>query len=263
MTFNFFKYQATGNDFIVIDNRQKQFVKNDTKLFAKLCDRRFGIGADGLILLENTSDFDFKMIYFNADGRESTMCGNGGRSIVHFANFLGIINQKTRFLAIDGAHEATIENQQVALKMCDVLKVNHIDSVVVLNTGSPHYVTFLKDIDKLNVADEGAKIRYSPNYIEEGINVNFVEQVDTELFAIRTYERGVEGETLSCGTGATAAAIALYATHRTNSRRIKLLTKGGHLEVKFENTNGNFTDIWLTGPAQKVFHGTYTTTKKI
>ena len=263
MTFNFFKYQATGNDFIVIDNRQKQFVKNDTKLIAQLCDRRFGIGADGLILLENTSDFDFEMIYFNADGHESTMCGNGGRSIVHFAKFLGIIDQKTRFLAIDGPHDATIENQQVALKMCDVLEVNHIDSVVELNTGSPHYVAFIRDIDKLNVADEGAKIRYSPNYSESGINVNFVEQIDTELFAIRTYERGVEAETLSCGTGATAAAIALYATQQTTSKNITLQTRGGHLGVRFENTEDVYNDIWLTGPAQKVFQGTYTTTEKL
>jgi diaminopimelate epimerase len=261
MTFTFFKYQATGNDFIVVDNRQNFFDKNDTKLIKSLCDRRFGIGADGLILLEHAKGYDFKMIYFNADGRESTMCGNGGRSIVHFSKYLGIIDHTAIFLAIDGHHKATIKLNDIALNMSDVTAIERDKSDFVLNTGSPHYVTLRSNLSEIDVAKEGAQIRYGEPYNAEGINVNFVEQSHSKGFDIRTYERGVENETLSCGTGATAAAIAMHASQKTSSKDITLNTKGGPLKVQFNVNNETYNNIWLTGPAELVFQGTYSTNK--
>ena len=257
MTFTFFKYQATGNDFIVIDNRLEFFDKNDTKLIISLCNRRFGIGADGLILLEYAEGYDFKMIYFNSDGLESTMCGNGGRSIVHFSKQLGIIDKEALFLAIDGPHQATIELNEVALKMTDVTGVYPNNSDFILDTGSPHYVTFRTKIEEIDVSKEGAKIRNSDYYKKEGINVNFVQQIRKDYFAIRTYERGVENETLSCGTGATAAAIVMHATNKTQSTLVTLETKGGQLKVQFSAEDDQYCNIWLIGPTEKVFEGIY------
>ena len=257
MPVNFFKYQATGNDFVIINNLNSFFNKNDTKLIARLCDRRFGIGADGLILLESSSDFDFKMIYFNADGRESSMCGNGGRCIVAFARRLGMINDTTIFTAVDGPHEAKIEASQISLKMQDVKSIKNKAGGIILDTGSPHYVSMCKDLDNLNVQIEGAKIRNASPFLEDGINVNFVDPIDSENFAIRTYERGVEGETLSCGTGATAVAIAMHASQKTNSNCITLQTQGGDLEVQFRSKEASYVDIWLRGSVRYVYEGTF------
>lgn len=257
MSVNFFKYQASGNDFVIIDNRTNFFNKNDTKLIACLCDRRFGIGADGLILLESSTDFDFKMIYFNADGRESSMCGNGGRCIVAFARRLGIIKNVTTFIAIDGPHEAKIEASQISLKMLDVKSIEHTAGGIVLDTGSPHYVSMCKDLDNLNVQIEGAKIRNTKPFEKDGINVNFVNPIDSENFAMRTYERGVEGETLSCGTGATAVAIAMHASQKTNSNCITLQTQGGDLEVQFIYKDASYVDIWLRGSVHHVYNGAF------
>jgi diaminopimelate epimerase len=257
MPVNFFKYQATGNDFVIIDNLTNFFNKNDTKLIARLCDRRFGIGADGLILLEFSSDFDFKMIYFNADGRESSMCGNGGRCIVAFARRLGIIKDTTIFTAIDGLHEAKIEASQISLKMQDVKSIENKAGGIILDTGSPHYVSMCKDLDNLNVQIEGSKIRNTSPFLEDGINVNFVDPIDSENFAIRTYERGVEGETLSCGTGATAVAIAMHASQKTNSNCITLQTQGGDLEVQFRSKDASYVDVWLRGSVRYVYEGTF------
>ena len=257
MPVNFFKYQATGNDFVIIDNITNFFNKNDTKLIARLCDRRFGIGADGLILLESSSDFDFKMIYFNADGRESSMCGNGGRCIVAFARRLGMINDTTIFTAVDGPHEAKIEASQISLKMQDVKSIENKAGGIILDTGSPHYVSMCKDLDNLNVQIEGAKIRNASPFLEDGINVNFVDPIDSENFAIRTYERGVEGETLSCGTGATAVAIAMHASQKTNSNCITLQTQGGDLEVQFRSKEASYVDVWLRGSVRYVYEGTF------
>ena len=257
MPVNFFKYQATGNDFVIIDNLTNFFNKNDTKLIARLCDRRFGIGADGLILLESSSDFDFKMIYFNADGRESSMCGNGGRCIVDFARRLGIIKDTTIFTAIDGPHEAKIEASQISLKMQDVKLIENKAGGIILDTGSPHYVSMCKDLDNLNVQIEGSKIRNTSPFLEDGINVNFVDPIDSENFAIRTYERGVEGETLSCGTGATAVAIAMHASQKTNSNCITLQTQGGDLEVQFRSKDASYVDVWLRGSVRYVYEGTF------
>lgn len=251
----FYKYQGTGNDFVMIDNRQLHFPKNNTKLIQKLCDRRFGIGADGLILLENDKISDFRMVYYNADGNESSMCGNGGRCIVAFAHFLGIIGQTTRFIAIDGEHVAEIQNEKVSLQMIDVNSISLGQSHVYLNTGSPHHVELVTDLDSYPVKEQGAEIRYSGRYGDKGSNVNFVEPVSENTFKVRTYERGVEDETLSCGTGVTAVAIAMYEMGKTSQDTIELWTPGGMLVVSFEHVGNTYTQIYLKGPAQQVFEG--------
>jgi diaminopimelate epimerase len=254
----FYKYQGTGNDFVMLDNRDKNFPKNNTKLVKNLCDRRFGIGADGLILLENSEveEDDFKMVYFNADGNESSMCGNGGRCLVAFAKFLEVIDKSAVFTAIDGRHEASIENDYVSLKMQDISEIKIEKDYSFLDTGSPHHVIFTENIERLNVAEKGAVIRYSELYkAQGGSNINFVEKIDNDSFAVRTYERGVEDETLSCGTGVTAVAIAAYQSGLTTSKQLKLNTLGGELEVKFEKGTEGYQSVWLSGPAVQVFKG--------
>jgi len=255
MKHTFYKYQGTGNDFVIIDNRQNSFDRTNTKFIAHLCDRRFGIGADGLILLENHGILDFKMLYFNADGNESSMCGNGGRCITAFANFLGIIDDSATFEAIDGLHKSVIEDDSIKLQMQDVEHIQDYGEHVFLDTGSPHYVKLSQEIEELDVKQEGAKIRYNQPYKEEGINVNFVEKVSNEIFALRTYERGVEDETLSCGTGATAVAIAMNYIGETEKNLITLNTKGGDLHVSFEKEDGFYVNIWLIGPVTQVYKG--------
>lgn len=253
----FYKYQGTGNDFVMIDNRQQTFDKNNTKQVAFLCDRRFGVGADGLILLENHPEYDFKMVYYNADGNESTMCGNGGRCLVAFAKQLGVITNKAVFEAIDGLHHATIESGIVHLQMLDVDSVEKHDNHVFLNTGSPHHVQFESDIQDFDIKRKGSEIRYGAPYIEAGTNVNFVQKISDETFRVRTYERGVEDETLSCGTGVTAVAIAMHATGETSQNSVNLNVEGGKLQVRFEvDEHGNYHNVWLIGPATYVFEGT-------
>ncbi len=257
MNIHFYKYQGTGNDFVIIDNRTNHFSKKNTVLINKLCDRRFGIGADGLILLENSDTTDFKMVYFNADGNESTMCGNGGRCIVAFANRLGIIKNETTFNAIDGTHYATIENDVVNLQMKDVSEIKQNDSHIFLDTGSPHHVEFHNDISKIDVKNLGRAIRIGAPYFEEGTNVNFVEQINNNTFKVRTYERGVEDETLSCGTGVTAVAIAASKSKKTLSNTINIETLGGNLNVSFKIDNTIYKDIFLSGKATFVFEGNF------
>jgi len=251
----FYKYQGTGNDFVMIDNRRLTFDKNDTKHIAFLCDRRFGIGADGLILLENHDDVDFKMVYYNSDGNESSMCGNGGRCIVAFAKFLGIVENTTTFEAIDGLHHAKIETDIVKLQMQDVKHIEKHGSHLFLNTGSPHHVQMEKHLDDLKVQEVGAKIRYGAPYNAEGTNVNFVSKISDELFSVRTYERGVEDETLSCGTGVTAVALAMNYIGETEKNLISLNVEGGKLQVSFEKAGEGYNNIWLIGPANQVFKG--------
>lgn len=248
-----YKYQGTGNDFVIIDNREKT-ISLSTEQIRSLCDRRFGIGADGLMLLELEPGIDFKMVYFNSDGRESSMCGNGGRCITAFAKHLGIIGTEARFLAVDGMHEAKISEEQVSLKMNDVRQLEVGDDFFYLNTGSPHYVKFVKDLDNFDVYEEGRKIRYNDRFKEEGTNVNFVERRENELF-VRTYERGVEDETYSCGTGVTAVAlVAGYKGWSTDKHSCRIKTPGGNLNVKFEKVlESTFYNIWLEGPARFVF----------
>ncbi|WP_431109536.1 diaminopimelate epimerase [Winogradskyella poriferorum] len=255
MTMTFYKYQGTGNDFIIIDNRLQQIDKNNTKRIAELCDRRFGIGADGFILLENDTSSDFKMVYYNSDGNQSTMCGNGGRCIVAFAKFLGIIENETEFLAIDGLHKAKIEDQIIHLHMQNVDVVEVFDNHLFLDTGSPHHVEMVSDIKGLDVKSKGSKIRYSEPYNEAGSNVNFVEQLADNRFAVRTYERGVEDETLSCGTGVTAVALAMHKINKTMQNQVELKVEGGELKVHFTKNDNGYKDIWLIGPAEQVFKG--------
>ncbi len=257
MTITFYKYHGTGNDFILIDNRLETFPKTDLVYIEQLCNRRFGIGADGLILLENDATADFKMVYFNSDGNESTMCGNGGRCLVAFAKKLGIINEMALFNAVDGKHNAHIaQNGIVSLQMKDVNEIEIAHNYVFLNTGSPHYVTLVNDsLTHFQVKASGAAIRYSEQYKDGGTNVNFVNQISENHFRLRTYERGVEDETLSCGTGATATAIAMNVIGKTNSNTIQLDVEGGKLKVVFDKDGLQFTNVNLIGPASFVFNG--------
>ena len=256
MKLEFYKYQGAGNDFVMIDNRAGIFDTNNTELINFLCNRRFGIGADGLICLENAKGFDFKMVYFNADGNESTMCGNGGRCIVAFARYLNLIQEKAYFTAIDGAHNAVIVKDKISLGMQDISDILVTDTHLFLDSGSPHHVTFVSDVETVDVKNEGRKIRYGAPYFKEGSNVNFVTQIDDTTFKVRTYERGVEDETLSCGTGVTAVAIAAHKTGKTHSNSVNLNTRGGHLNVSFKFKNGSYTDVFLKGQAVQVFKGT-------
>lgn len=255
MNIVFQKYQGTGNDFIIIDNREKQYDRLTSNHIQFLCDRHFGIGADGLMLFNNADSYDFEMKYYNADGNESTMCGNGGRCIVQFAYTHNIISKKTHFLAIDGEHEAIIENENwVKLKMKDVSDVIKKNNDCIIDTGSPHYIKQVQHINDINVVDEGRKIRYSEAFKENGINVNFVEIKDNKNIFVRTYERGVENETLSCGTGVVASA--LISAHTIGVNQINIETLGGNLTVEYNKIdNTHFKEIWLCGPATMVFAG--------
>lgn len=252
---SFFKYQGTGNDFIMIDNRLETFPKKDTKLIRFLCDRRFGIGGDGLILIESDKMTDFRMVYYNSDGNESTMCGNGGRCIVAFAHQLGMIQNETQFLATDGVHRAMIEKDQIALQMIDVDVITEKGKDVFLNTGSPHHVIQVDHIDTLDVVKSGSAIRYSEMYQPDGTNVNFVKQLDDGHIRVRTYERGVENETFSCGTGVTASVLALHHLKKISQNTIGVEVLGGKLHVSFEWDGTLYKNIFLKGPAQKVFEG--------
>ncbi|MCF8244569.1 MAG: diaminopimelate epimerase [Saprospiraceae bacterium] len=255
----FHKYEGTGNDFVLIDQRQHRYLtRQDTAEIERICHRRFGIGADGLILLQLTEGYDFEMVYFNSDGRESTMCGNGGRCIAAFAHSLGVVGEHCHFLAIDGPHEAKISEGLVELKMGNVPEVEIGDGYFILNTGSPHYVVFVEDLSDMNIVESGQVIRYSERFRKEGINVNFVEKT-ADGIEVATYERGVEDETLSCGTGVTAAALSfILANTDLLANEVAIATKGGNLKVRFNKKAGNgFEGIWLCGPARKVFSGEY------
>jgi diaminopimelate epimerase len=252
MNLTFYKYQGTGNDFVMIDNRSKTFKKHNIDLVLKLCDRHFGVGADGVILIENDTEFDFKMIYYNADGSE-TFCGNGGRCATSFAKYLNIIENSTHFIAIDGPHFATIENNIVSLKMIDVDDIRIQENSVFVYTGTQHHIALVDNLDAYPVFENGKKIRNS--YKAPGSNVNFVEQVTADSFRVRTYEKGVENETLACGTGVTAVAIAMHKIKKTKSNLISLPVEGGTLEVSFTEENGVYKNVFLKGPATFVFKG--------
>ena len=250
----FYKYQGTGNDFVIIDNRDYFFPKDNSKLIAFLCDRKYGIGADGLILLENDNHSDFKMVYYNSDGSESTMCGNGGRCIVAFANKLGVIKDKTTFNAIDGLHNAVVDKDVITLEMIDVSEIKSKEKYFFLNTGSPHHVQFVKNLKDFDVVKEGAKLRYGL-YGKQGSNINFVEAVDANTFNVRTYERGVENETLSCGTGVTAVALAMHYKEFTKAEHVFINTIGGKLQVSFSKESNGYTKVNLIGKATLVYKG--------
>jgi diaminopimelate epimerase len=264
MQLEFHKYQGTGNDFVMVDNRSEFFPKENIQLIAHLCDRRFGIGGDGLILLENDTiasnlptATDFKMVYYNSDGNQSSMCGNGGRCLVAFAKKLNVIENSTTFIATDGLHHATIgDDGLVSLQMIDVNEVKVSPDHVFMNTGSPHHVQLVDNLENYDVKENGAAIRYGDLYGKAGSNINFVKQIDDSTFSLRTYERGVEDETLSCGTGATAVAIAMNVLGKTNASSIDLNVEGGKLVVSFDKGEGKFTNVFLKGPAEFVFKGT-------
>lgn len=251
----FFKYQATGNDFVLIDNRQGLYSGLTTEQVKWLCDRRFGVGGDGLMLLNAKAGYDFDMKYFNSDGREGSMCGNGGRCIVRFAHRLGLIGHHATFTAVDGVHEGTLGNGDwMRLLMNPVKAVKHEGDHYVLDTGSPHYVTHVDSVANINVARDGAAIRYSGPFAEKGINVNFVELNKDGSIYVRTYERGVEDETYSCGTGVTASA--LVGARAKGPGKVDVQTLGGRLMVEFTKVSDeDFEDIWLCGPATFVFKG--------
>jgi diaminopimelate epimerase len=255
MNIQFSKYQGTGNDFVIIDNRLGDINLSEAQI-AFLCNRKKGIGADGLMLLGVAEGFDFKMTYYNADGTEGSMCGNGGRCLTQYAFDKGIVKDTYLFIAIDGPHEATIDkNGWVYLKMADVNDVEKGADFLVTNTGSPHYIEFVTDINNVDVFTKGKAIRYNERFSKEGINVNFVEKQTDKLF-VRTYERGVENETLSCGTGVTAAAL-LANINNLGEHNVNIETLGGNLAVSFNNKGDNkFDNIWLKGPGTFVFNGT-------
>jgi diaminopimelate epimerase len=255
MTVPFYKYQGTGNDFIVVDNRDGS-VQLTTQQIEKLCERRFGIGADGLMELQLQQGFDFKMVYYNADGREGSMCGNGGRCITRFAYDKGIIKETYAFIAADGPHSSYIDDGDIVrLKMQDVKKIHNYSSYTFVDTGSPHVVKTVADVMDYDVLSEGKRIRYNEYYKEKGVNVNFVELIDDDHLFVRTYERGVEDETYSCGTGVTAAAL-VHSHNDAGFNHIDIKTLGGNLFVEYDKTGEeSFENIWLCGPAKLVFKG--------
>lgn len=275
MTIPFYKYQGTGNDFVMIDQREKQYLqKSENEVIRQLCDRRFGIGGDGLMFLQQKDGYDFEMVYFNADGTEGSMCGNGGRCLTAFAHFLGVFKEKCTFIAVDGEHEAVVKSRYknqglgksvwVELKMIDVAQksIEQGNDYFLLNTGSPHYVVFTEDLTDIDVYENGRAIRYSERFAKEGVNVNFVEIMkgkgSKKGIEVATYERGVEDETFSCGTGVTAAAISYYLKNGIKQNQVPIKTKGGQLEVKFNPSSGTervFENVWLCGPATQVFKG--------
>lgn len=256
MEIPFDKYQAVGNDFILLDNRQNEFGRLSQGVIARLCDRRFGVGGDGMMMLNSLSGYDFEMKYYNADGAIGSMCGNGGRCITAFAHKCGIGKTEYKFLAYDGDHYAKIlANGDVSLKMNPVDNITRVGKAQVLNTGSPHYILNVDNVENVDVYSEGRRIRYSEEYAKNGINVNFVERQNAQTLYVRTYERGVEDETYSCGTGVTAAALA-SSGEPDGHYEFEIKTKGGELKVSYNKTGRSFDDIWLTGPATFVFSGT-------
>ncbi|OYT11970.1 MAG: diaminopimelate epimerase [Bacteroidetes bacterium 4572_112] len=261
MQIQFSKYHGAGNDFILVDNRNQEYTL-DQELIAKLCERRYGIGADGLMILENSESYDFNMRYYNSDGNEGSMCGNGGRCIVAFAKDLEIIANITEFTAVDGLHKAKINSSgintyDISLNMNDVSNIKEEDNIFFLDTGSPHHIEFVDDISKVDVYNKGKQIRYSDKYkANNGTNVNFIEATASVL-KIRTYERGVEDETHACGTGATAAAIAFALKNKEYNKEVILEALGGILRLNFDFNNNIFTNIVLSGPTKLVFKGKY------
>ncbi|MCD0487041.1 diaminopimelate epimerase [Pedobacter sp. MC2016-14] len=257
MDIKFYKYQGAGNDFILIDQRELSSKNIDYNQIEKICNRRFGVGGDGLMFLKDHEDYDFEMLYFNADGKPGSMCGNGGRCIVAFAKFLGIIQSETNFLAVDGPHYAKIseEGNWIELQMIDVEEISKDGTAFVLNTGSPHYVKEVTALNDMDVYTAGKNIRNNDTYKTEGINVNFIENKGDHLF-VRTFERGVEDETYACGTGVTAVALSMAKQNEQQGHVITpIKVLGGDLRVEFDYNGHNFSNVFLCGPAEQVFEG--------
>jgi diaminopimelate epimerase len=258
MNMNFHKYQGTGNDFIILDNRRGKVVLQPREI-AFLCNRHFGIGADGLMLLEQKAGYDYYLKYYNSDGNESSMCGNGGRCATAFARNTGIIGNTAKFYAFDGEHEAeilqgTVAECNVRLKMRDAQIGNEFRDGYFIDTGSPHFVKFVKSLESVNMVEEGRVLRYDPRFAPAGTNVDFVEN-NIDGISVRTYERGVEDETLSCGTGVTASALVTAWLHPGAKGYVNISTTGGRLKVHFIRNGEKFTKVYLEGPARYVFSG--------
>ena len=253
MKINFTKYEGNGNDFIIIDDRKEEFSEDNVLMISKLCDRKFGIGSDGLILLRKHKVYDFQMIYFNSDGNESSMCGNGGRCLVSYALQLDINLKTNSFLAIDGVHKFKVVDNEIYLKMNDVKDIVVKNGYNFLNTGSPHVVQIVENVDEINVYEQGKKI--SRQFQEmNGVNVNFVS-FNNDIIKCRTFERGVENETLSCGTGVVAVALYVFKKKKISDNKIIVSTNGGNLSVSFKNEGNSFQEIWLKGDINKIFDG--------
>ena len=255
MKIKFQKYQGTGNDFIIINNNRLSFPNKNKDLIKHLCDRKFGIGSDGLILINPSAKTDFEMLYFNSDGNLGSMCGNGARCSVKFAQNQKIIKSNTIFNACDGNHNATINKDLITLSMKPVDKIKTFNNDLFLDTGSPHYIRFVENIEGFNVYNEGKLIRNSSEFKDEGVNVNFVQIISENEFSVRTFERGVEDETLSCGTGVTAVTLAMFHLKKTNSKKLKIKTRGGELTVEFNNSENGYSEIYLTGSVKMIFSG--------
>lgn len=251
----FYKYQGTGNDFVIVDDRDNTFDSTNVDLVQKLCDRRFGVGGDGLMLLQQAEGYDFRMVYYNADGKEGSMCGNGGRCLVQFAYDQGVIKDETTFIAVDGEHEAILKDGLVHLKMIDVASFDQYNEAYFMDTGSPHHVEFIDgDLSAFPLVKRGEEIRHSQRYAPAGTNVNFVQDLGNNHLSVRTFERGVEDETLSCGTGVTACVLSSYLSNRVVSP-VNVDVLGGNLSVSFEEIENTFKNIYLIGPATFVFEG--------
>lgn len=267
---HFQKWQGAGNDFIIIDNRTGMIPSLNPEMISKLCDRHFGIGADGLMLVNLSKDYGFEMVYYNSDGKPAEMCGNGGRCIAAMASLSGIFTQKTTFISTDGPHEAELTGEnRVRIRMTDVNAIKRIEipgtdklsshQPIFLNTGVPHLVLFVNNIEEINVNESGRYLRSMDIFYPQGTNVNFVK-ADNNILQVRTYERGVEAETLACGTGNVAAAIATEWMNKSGFSEYTCLARGGRLAVTFRYQGGNrFSDVWLEGPAVKVFDGSFVT----
>ena len=260
MDFQFEKYQGSGNDFIIIDDPKENFPDQDHSLIQKHCDRHFGIGADGLILVRDSDRSDFKMLYFNADGHPSSLCGNGSRCVFAFANKHQMIGNEGTFETSDGIHRGSLTpDDLICIEMGDVLTIEKRGSAIFMDTGSPHHIEFVDQVSAIDVKTQGAAIRYGAPYFETGSNDNFVEKVNEKEFNIRTYERGVEDETLACGTGAVAAAIGAHFSGQTPLDMVNINALGGCLQVSFTPDSGQYKNILLIGPATYVFSGNLTT----
>ncbi len=255
MEIKFQKYQGTGNDFIMIDCVNQSNIEISIPLIQQLCNRRFGIGADGLICIYKHNKYHFEMKYYNSDGSRS-FCGNGARCAVAFAHSLGLFEKDAHFLAIDGEHNASLNEEQVHLLMSDVPSISEDNDAFVLDTGSPHFVCFVNDLDTMDIVKYGQEVRYNEKYKEQGINVNLAQKVDSQKINMLTYERGVEDETFSCGTGASAVALAYALKNNvTEPFELEIKVKGGQLKVSAIPNNGGFKNIYLIGPATYVFNG--------
>ena len=254
MLIEFSKYQGTGNDFIIIDNTTNFFPKTNSKLINFLCDRKIGVGSDGLILIEKSKSSDFAMIYFNADGNLGSMCGNGARCSIHFSVHNKIIDNEVRFLAFDGLHTGSLSDNLVSVSMSDVLSYDEFNDFIYVDTGSPHLVKCVDDVNQIDIVKISKEIQKDSRF-QNGVNVNFLSKEKNDLYKIRTYERGVENETLSCGTGAVASAIALNILSLVDSESVHLKTKGGNLTVNLKRSENIFTNIFLSGNVARVFDG--------